>query len=92
MSKKRLVEKLGMKPRMRLLIKGAFEGYVDLVAPLPEGTECISAASGELTFVHFLFAPCRSWRHLHRVTWLYVGTMIGLVIPGPVEMLVFDQI
>lgn len=51
MSKTRLVEKLGMKPGMRLLIKGAFEGYVNLLAPLPEGTEFTSAGSGELAFV-----------------------------------------
>ncbi len=36
---------------MRLLIKGAFEGYIDLLAPLPDGTEFTSAGSGELPFV-----------------------------------------
>lgn len=51
MSQTQLVQKLGIKKGMRLLMHDAPEGYIELLTPLPEGAEVVTAGSGELAFL-----------------------------------------
>ncbi len=50
MSPMRLAQKLGIKEGMRLLVSGEPDGYSDLLAPLPAGTEVVSVEQGEIAF------------------------------------------
>ena len=46
-------KKLGLKPGMRALIVHAPEGYLKLIAPLPEGVTVSEAIAGTHEFVQF---------------------------------------
>lgn len=47
----RLAQKLGIKQGMRLLIRDAPPGYVDLLAPLPDEVEVISGGVERVVFL-----------------------------------------
>lgn len=51
MSQRRLVQKLGIKQGMRLLVQDAPPGYVDLLAPLPDEVEVISGGVERVVFL-----------------------------------------
>jgi hypothetical protein len=55
-SGKRLVEKLGIKPAMRIAIVGAPRGYRSTLGTLPPGVTVAAAARGTLPFIHFFTA------------------------------------
>jgi hypothetical protein len=55
-SGKRLVEKLGIKPGMRIAIVGAPRGYRSTLGTLPPGVTVAAAARGSLPFIHFFTA------------------------------------
>ena len=54
-----IVKKLGLKPAMRALVLGAPSGYLDLLAPLPDGVVVSKTVSGTHDFVQF-FATKKS--------------------------------
>jgi hypothetical protein len=47
-----LVKKLGIKDDTELLLVGAPENYLDLIAPLPDGVTLAKSASTKTGFVH----------------------------------------
>ena len=52
-SGKRLVDKLGIKPGMRIALVGAPRGYRSTLGPLPIGVVVATAPRGTLPFIHF---------------------------------------
>ena len=52
-SPRSLVEKLGIKPGMRIAILGAPSGYRATLGELPDGVTTTSAARGVLPLIHF---------------------------------------
>ena len=58
-SGKNLVDKLGIKPGMRIAILGAPRGYRTTLGTLPPGVSVVAAPRGTLPFIHF-FATQRS--------------------------------
>ena len=52
-SGKRLVDKLGIKPGMRLAIIGAPSGHRSTLGTLPPGVRVLAAARGTVPFIHF---------------------------------------
>ncbi|HET9708469.1 MAG TPA: DUF3052 domain-containing protein [Gemmatimonadales bacterium] len=65
-SGKGLVDKLGIKPGMRIAIVGAPRGFRATLGPLPDGVSVTATPRGTLPFIHF-FAKQRSVleRRLH---------------------------
>jgi hypothetical protein len=55
-SKRSLVEKLGIKPGMRIAILHAPRGYRATLGKLPPGVTVTSVARGVLPFIHFFTA------------------------------------
>ena len=55
MSLSPLAKKLGIKPHMRMRVVAAPEGYIELLAPLPNGAQITPAQDGPFAFVQ-LFA------------------------------------
>src|SRR3954451_24892061 len=51
-SGKPLVQKLGIKPRFRVIIIDAPEGYMALLGALPDGVIIASALEGTFDFIH----------------------------------------
>ena len=58
-SGKNLVDKLGIKPGMRIAIIGAPSGYRGTLGALPDGVAVTATPRGTLPFIHF-FAKRRS--------------------------------
>ena len=58
-SGKSLVDKLGIKPGMRIAIVGAPGGFRTTLGPLPDGVSVTATPRGILPFIHF-FAKERS--------------------------------
>jgi hypothetical protein len=56
MSLSPLVEKLGIKPGMRMLIVAAPGRYLKMLAPLPDGVQIASADDGPFAFVQLFVA------------------------------------
>jgi len=54
-----LVDKLGIKPGMRIAIVGAPKGFRATLGSLPDGVAVMSAPRGELPFIH-VFTKQRS--------------------------------
>jgi predicted SnoaL-like aldol condensation-catalyzing enzyme len=48
-----IVKKLGLKPEMRALVLGAPSGYLDSLAPLPDGVVVSKTLAGTHGFVQF---------------------------------------
>jgi predicted SnoaL-like aldol condensation-catalyzing enzyme len=48
-----IVKKLGLKPGMRALVLGAPSGYLDSLAPLPDGVVVSKTVGGNHGFVQF---------------------------------------
>ena len=48
-----IVKKLGLKPGMRALVLGAPSGYLDSLAPLPDGVVVSTTVGGNHGFVQF---------------------------------------
>jgi hypothetical protein len=54
-STKSLVEKLGLKPHMRYLVRNPPAGFFDTLGPLPEGVRPARAARGTFDFIHAFY-------------------------------------
>lgn len=52
-SKRALVDKLGIKPGLSILILNAPDNYADTLGPLPDGVRVLTRLSGTLDFIHF---------------------------------------
>jgi hypothetical protein len=48
-----IIKKLGLKPGMRTLVMAAPDGYLDRLAPLPEGVDIATKPAGMFEFIQF---------------------------------------
>ena len=67
MADQALIKKLGIKPKQRLLILNAPEGYLDRLKPLPEGIELAAMPDGAFDWVH-LFVTNKAELEQHFLT------------------------
>ena len=52
-STRTLVDKLGIKPGMKIAIVNAPENYADTLGPVPDGVTQFATVRGQLNFIHF---------------------------------------
>ncbi len=52
-SKRALIDKLGIKPGMRVLMMNAPPNYGDTLGPIPDGVDVLTRLSGILDVIHF---------------------------------------
>ncbi len=60
-SKRALIDKLGIKPGMKILILDAPPNYDETLGPLPDGVSVATRMSGTLDFIHFFTKSRREY-------------------------------